>query len=353
MSIKNNFKKPKLLQKWDLVVALSLSWWWPWSCPERYEIWKRQFEKEFWVKVIEWKYTKADAKRLYQHPEARAEDLMDSFKNPKIKAIISTIWWEESIRILPYIDFNTIKNNHKIFMWYSDTTISHFICQKAWIISFYGPSIMAWFAENGWMFPYMIDSVNNSIFTPNVIWEIKPNKDWWTNEFLPWDNPNNQNIKRKLFPAESRRWIQWSGIHHWRLIGWCIDVFPFIQGTEIRPSKYEWEGKILVMETSEEKMNTITFERIIRNLWSQWILHQISWILLGRVQYDYQNKTTISYDECLLKVINDELGIFWLPIITNMDFWHTDPMFILPLWCEADIDCDKQKFIIKENACVV
>jgi muramoyltetrapeptide carboxypeptidase LdcA involved in peptidoglycan recycling len=56
---------------------------------------------------------------------------MAAFKDPNIKAIISTIGGEESIRILPYIDFELIKNNPKIFMGYSDTTVSHFICQKA------------------------------------------------------------------------------------------------------------------------------------------------------------------------------------------------------------------------------
>jgi muramoyltetrapeptide carboxypeptidase LdcA involved in peptidoglycan recycling len=32
-----------------------------------------------------------DPKRIYDHPEARAEDLMDAFKDTSIKAIFSTI----------------------------------------------------------------------------------------------------------------------------------------------------------------------------------------------------------------------------------------------------------------------
>ena len=85
----------------------------------------------------------ADPTRLYNNPQARAEDLMEGFKNNDIKAIFSTIGGDESIRILPYIDYNIIMQNPKIFMGYSDTTITHFICQKAGIVSFYGPSIMA------------------------------------------------------------------------------------------------------------------------------------------------------------------------------------------------------------------
>jgi muramoyltetrapeptide carboxypeptidase LdcA involved in peptidoglycan recycling len=276
---------------------------------------------------------------------------MSWFNNKEVKAIVSTIGGEESIRILPYIDFDIIKNNPKIFMGYSDTTISHFICQKAWMVSFYWPAIMAWFGENGWLFPYMVDSVKRTLFSHETIWEIKPNIESWTCEFLPrevW----NQNIKRKLIPSTWRRWIQWNWIAEGRLIWWCIDVFPFIIGTRIRPTLHEWENKILAIETSEEKMSTNQFERIIRNLWSQWIFHKLKGILLGRAQYDYMSQSQINYDEVLLKVVSQELWLSQLPLVTNMDFGHTDPMFVLPLGCRAKIDCNEQKFLITESSCL-
>lgn len=346
------YLKPKHLEKGDIICTVSLSRWWPGIIPDRYNIGKEQLEREFWVKVIEWSYTMESPDRVYAHPEARAQDFMDALKNPNIKAIFSTIWWEESIRILPYIDFNVIKNNPKIFMGFSDTTISHFMFQKAWVVSFYGPSIMAWFWENWGMFNYMINAVKKVLFSSEIVWEIYPNKEWWTNEYLNRANPENQKIKRKLFPSEWRRRLQGKWLHIWKLIGWCIDVFPFMQGTSIWPSIDQWKNKILIIETSEEKMSTETFERIIRNLGSQWILHQISGILLGRSQFDYINKEQINYDDFLLKIVNRELWLNNLPIVANMDFWHTDPMCVLPLWCNAQIDCDNQKFIITENACI-
>lgn len=344
-------KKPSKLNKWDTVLALSLSWGWPWLIPDRYNIWKYQLEQEFWVNVIEGKYTMADPKRLYEHPEARAEDLMEWFKNKEIKAIVSTIGWEESIRMLPYIDYNIIANNPKIFMWYSDTTISHFICQKAGIVSFYWPAIMAWFWENWWLFPYMIESVRKTIFSNKIIWEIYPNMEWRTSEFLSREKWN-QNIKRKLKPSTWRRWLQWKWVVNWTLLWWCIDVFPFMIWTNIRPEKEKRKNKILFLEPSEEKMNTTQFERIVRNLWSQWILHNIIWILVWRPQYDYKNNIQIDYDDILIKIVSKEFWLTDLAIITNMDFWHTDPMFVLPVGCEWKIDCEQKKFFISENACI-
>ncbi len=343
--------KPEHLKKGDRVATVSLSWGGPWAVPDRYMVGKKQLTEQFWVEVVEMNNTMQDPNWVYAHPEERAKDLMDAFKDPTIKGIFSTIWWEESIRILPYIDFDVIRNNPKVFVGYSDTTISHFICYKAGVVSFYGPSIMAGFGENGWLFPYMVDAVDKTIFSSEVIGEIAPNKEWWTNEFLPWNNPENQNKKRNLLPASNWRWLQGEGIVTGKLLWGCIDVFPFMIWTSIRPSVEEWKDKILFLEPSEEKMSDTHFERIIRNLGSQGILHVIKGILLGRAQMDYATNIQWNYDEQLIKIINKELWLNKLPIITNMDFWHTDPMFVLPLWVEAELDCKNKKFSIIENAC--
>lgn len=37
---------------------------------------------------------------IYEHPEKRAQDLMNAFMNPEIKAIFSCIGGDDSIRML-------------------------------------------------------------------------------------------------------------------------------------------------------------------------------------------------------------------------------------------------------------
>lgn len=342
---------PSYLSPWDIIATVSLSWWGPGVFLERYASGKQQLEQEFWVKVVEMTHTLANPERIYDHPEARAQDLMDAFSDPKIKGIISTIGGEESIRILPYIDFDIIRNNPKIFLWYSDSTITHFICQKAWLVSFYGPSIMAWFGENTGMFPYMVDAVRKALFSNKPLWVLEENQEWRTNELYDRGISENQSIKRKLMSHTPRRRLQWEGIIDWELLWWCLDVFPFMIGTSIRPTLEERNDKILFIETSEEQMSTNQFERIIRNLWSQGILHRIQGILLGRSQYNYTTDRQINYDTTLLTILNKELGLTELSVITNMDFWHTDPMMVLPLWIKVQINNKSQEISILESAC--
>ena len=102
---------------------------------------------------------------IYNNPEARAEDLMTAFQDTRVKAIIANIGGEDSIRLLPYIDFNVIRENPKIFMGYSDVTISHLFCHKAGLSSLYGPAILTDFAENVEMDPYTIEMVNRTLFS--------------------------------------------------------------------------------------------------------------------------------------------------------------------------------------------
>ena len=100
---------------------------------------------------------------ILQNPYLRAKDLMDAFKNPEIKGIISNIGGNDAIRLLPFLDFDVIRQNPKVFMGFSDTTTIHLMCYKAGLSSFYGPSILFDIAENVEMHEFTIKSINKTV----------------------------------------------------------------------------------------------------------------------------------------------------------------------------------------------
>lgn len=57
-------------------------------------------------------------------------------------------------------------------------------------------------------------------------------------------------------------------------------------------------------------------------------------------------------DEAVLKVVRDESGLRELPIVTNLDFGHTDPMFVVPYGAQAEINCDQGTLSIIESGVV-
>ena len=143
-------KKPEKLKQGDKIATVSPSWGGA-GDPQlrwRYEQGVQRLKEVFGLEVVSMPYSLKGSEFVYENPQARAEDLMAAFRDESIKGIISNIGGEDSIRLLPHIDFDVIRDNPKIFMGYSDVTIPHLFCHKAGVSSFYGASIMNDFAEN-------------------------------------------------------------------------------------------------------------------------------------------------------------------------------------------------------------
>ncbi|NEZ47491.1 LD-carboxypeptidase [Clostridium niameyense] len=73
--------------------------------------------------VVLGKYVYNNEGYLSTSEERRAEDLMTMFENPNVKAIIPTRGGVGVAGILPYLDYNIIRQNPKIITGYSDITI--------------------------------------------------------------------------------------------------------------------------------------------------------------------------------------------------------------------------------------
>lgn len=340
--------KPQKLSPGDKIATVSLSWGGPSIFPFRYRVGVQQLQDEFGLQVVEMPNALRDANWLAKNPEARADDLMQAFADPSIKGIFATIGGDDSIRLLPFMDLSVVRDNPKIFLGYSDTTISHLVCTRAGLVSFYGPSIMAEFAENGGMFPYLVESVRTTLFSSDVIGEVKPNTNGWTVERLDWADPANQQIKRKLNPYTGWRFLQGKGIRRGHLIGGCIEVLHWLRGTEFFPES--WQDAILFLETSEEAPPPELVKRFLRVFAAMGILEKISGILFGRPGGEVPPDKFAKYDQAILQAVTEEAGFADLPIVTNMDFGHTSPMFILPYGVQAEIDCENKKFSIIENS---
>lgn len=341
--------KPNKLNPGDKVATISLSWggagdseflW-------RYKIGKKRLEEEFGLEVVEMVNTLKGSEYLYNNPEKRAEDLMEAFKDKSIKGIFSCIGGYESVRILPYIDYDVISKNPKVFIGYSDTTVTHFICYRAGLSSFYGPSILAELAENVEMFQYTKDWLRKALFSQNEIGRIDPSP-IWTSEYLPWEEKNKQ-IRRIPKANTGYELLQGTGIAKGTLIGGCIEVLEMIKATEIWPSINAWDNAILFFETSEDKPAPEYVEYWLRNYGSQGILNRVKGIIFGK---PYDNQYYEEYKNAIIKVIRDELKLVDLPILYNMSFGHTAPMMVLPYGAMAEIDCDNITFSINESGVV-
>ena len=282
---------------------------------------------------------------IYHHPELRASDLMEAFKDKTIKAVFCAIGGSDSIRILPYIDFDIIKNNPKIFMGSSDTTVSHFMMNKAGLVSFYGPSIMCEFGEYVKMFDYTVDEINNILFKDTTGYEIKSSP-YWSNDSVVWKE-ENINVAKKLIKEEhGYEVLSGKGVIKGQLLGGCLDVFPMMLETEIWPKKDEWKDKIMLLETSEDMIQPDYVLNYMRNLGAQGILKCIKGIIVGKPK---DEKYYEEYKEMFLKVLK-EYHCENLPILYNLNIGHAYPTGILPLGINIEVDLNNKKIVLLESA---
>lgn len=336
--------KPKMLRKGDKIAIVSLSWGGlgDKNLIHKYYIAKERLENDFGLEVITMPNALKGTKYIYNHPEKRAEDLMNAFKDESIRGIFCAIGGDDTIRLLPYIDYEIIKNNPKIFMGYSDTTVNHFMMNKAGLVSFYGPSIMAEFGEYVKMFDYTKEAVKNILFNECENYEIK-SSEIWSSDYLDWDEKNINISKKLIKELHGYEILQGSGVITGKLLGGCIDVFPMIVGTEIWPTKEEWKDKILLIETSEDRPNPIYITYYLRNLGALGIFDEIKGIIVGKPQAEQYYEEYKKVYKKVLKEFNKET----LPVLYNANIGHSEPIGILPLGTEVEVDFDKKKIYLK------
>ncbi|SIS75483.1 S66 family peptidase [Salimicrobium salexigens] len=309
----------------------------------RYDQGVKRLEEVFNLEVVPMPNSLKGSEYIYEHPEARAEDLMNAFKDESIKGIIANIGGDDSVRLLPYIDFDVIRDNPKVFMGYSDVTVSHLFCHKAGLSSFYGPAVLTDFAENVEMDPYTVNMLNRTLFSGEAIGNIPPAKEW-TSEHLEWEE-SNKNTRRTMQANSGYEVLQGSGIARGRLIGGCIDVLEMVKGTTLWPEKEAWKGGIIFFETSEEKTPPEDIKRWLRNYATQGILQKAAGIVFGKPKDEAYYE---EYKEVISRVMK-EYGLVDLPVLYNLNFGHTEPKFLLPYGAQAVINCSEKTFSILES----
>jgi len=109
------------------------------------------------------------------------------------------------------------------------------------------------------------------------------------------------------------------------------------------------KDRLRIQPRQEEKPSPTYVERWLRNYGMQGVFEQISALLLGRAMR-YSDEEKKKLDSLILSVVAKEFNQTELPIVTNMDFGHTEPQFILPLGITAEVGCRNKRFRLLEPA---
>jgi len=230
----------------------------------------------------------------------RAGDINALFADPEVKGIFALRGGYGSCRILPLLDYETIRANPKPFIGYSDITAMHnAILVKSGLVTFHGP---------------------NS-----------------TEAFLPGNDPfcramllGDPNPSRMLFSrathAELKALV--SGGVEGRLIGGNMTCLLRLIGTPYEP---DFRGAILFLEDIGEKAYRI--DGMFTHLRLAGVLDKIGGLVLGRFSHnDESERGRIAL--CLER----EAAAIGVPCLSNAPIGHFPEQIIVPNGVRAILD---------------
>lgn len=256
--------------------------------------------------------------------EKRVADLMDAFRDSNVKAIFTVIGGTNSNQLLPYLDYEMIKNNPKIFCGFSDiTALSNAIYARTGLVTFSGPH----FSSMGMMkgCDYTFENLKKMIMGEGKN-QIRPSPEW-SDDLWFIDQENRKFIKNEGW------WVINSGNAEGKIIGGNLGTFNLLLGTSYRPA-FEAATILFIEDCFTSSGDLVYFERNLQALMYQEDFKNVKALVIGR----FQEASQVTREK--LEFILNKPELKYLPIIANLDFGHTTPLLTFPIGGTARISSD-------------
>jgi muramoyltetrapeptide carboxypeptidase len=279
---------------------------------------------------------------VYEHPQCRkiynghlagsVEERVNAIHEmllDKSIDILMAFWGGSNTnQILPFLDYDLIKNNYKPIIGYSDTAALLLAIHKmTGKTTFLGPAGISFTKpeplEYSWRYFKKILIDNN----PEVIIEDSPEfaDDLY---FLRKPPENESRIIRKTDGKKVFRHGKVNG----QVVAANLQTLLVLAGTKYFPIL---DDKILFIEEAEEE-NTAMIHRYFTHLSQTVNLNRLKAVCIGRMC----EQSGFNQEDSVEMILEDVFNKINIPIIYNLDFGHTDPMFTIPIGGQAEINTE-------------
>lgn len=284
---------------------------------------------------------------LKAHPEKRAQDLLEAYRDPEIDVILCAIGGDDTYRLLPYLfgndELKKVASN-KPFLGFSDTTVNHFMLHKLGIPTFYGQSFLADVCElEKTMLPYT-EHYFREFLENGTIREVRPSDAWY--EERTDFGPDQMGVPRVKHKNEGFWLLQGCPRFEGEILGGCVDtIFDIFDGTRYPDMPelcrqyalfpQDWCGKILLLESCEEKMQPEKYRKALELLKEAGVLAAVNGILVGKPMDE-------AFQQEYHAILREAVGDPNKPILANINIGHATPRCILPFGVKAEVDAEEQ-----------
>lgn len=254
--------------------------------------------------------------------QERAADLMQAFTDPDIDVVWCVRGGYGCTRLLPLLDYKTIRKHPKPLIGFSDATALHLACyQEAGLVSFHGQ------VAGGDITPFTRQHLVGTLIAPETPHAIDP---------LP-----EVLVQSPAFQAFTLR----EGRAEGPLTGGNLALLAAMCGTPFAPI---FKNHLVCIEEIGEAPYRV--DRMLTQLLQGSDLDQAAGIVLG-IFTDCEQKggsPTLSLSETL----RDRLAGLGIPVYYGAPFGHISNQCVLPMGVRAEMDAGKMQLRLLEAAVV-
>lgn len=254
--------------------------------------------------------------------EDRAADINAMFADPQVRAVFAVRGGWGCARLLPYLDFRTIRANPKLLIGFSDITALHLaFAARAGFVTIHGPN-----AASSW-----------------------PGFSWDAFRALAFDGAtptlaNPVGREDRLVQRNGRVRTFRGGRASGRLLGGNLTVLSTLMGTPWMP---DFTGALLFIEDVGEAPYRI--DRMLTQLALSGMLGKVAGVVFGQCT-DCGPKGPSYGGFTLSEVLQQHLARLDVPSFQGALFGHVANQFCLPVGCRAEIDADAGTIRLLEPA---
>ena len=260
------------------------------------------------LKVKYGKYLFSEDNYCAGTPMERAKDLNDMFSDKEVKAIFTVKGGDMVNGILPYIDFENIKNNPKILLGMSDITVLLCAINKMTELITFHCQDYVWFGKDE-VTDYDKNEIIDKLFNGNKT--ILPYEE---RQFIDF---KNKEVKGKIYGTNVRCLLKLLGTQYMPDLG---NTVLFLEG---------FHSDIIQWNSMLEQYNQM-------NAFSKAVVFGY----IYQLQHIEENKYSI-VDE--LRKINSNV-----PVIKTNDFGHIHGNSIIPIGAEVTINANEKSIVVSD-----
>ncbi|GAA2595410.1 LD-carboxypeptidase [Streptomyces roseoviolaceus] len=325
----------------DRIAVISPSSGLPGLFPLPYELGLERLRKEYGLDPVEYPATR----KMGSSPRERADDIHAAFSDPDIKAVIASIGGDDQITVLPLLDRELIRANPKPFFGMSDNTNLLAFLRNSGIVGYHGGSVMCELGRPGAMHPQTADSLRAALFTSGP-YELKP-AERWRDVDRDWADPATFDAEPETRPGAGWTWVNADRVIEGRSWGGCLEILGWLlmADREIAHDPSEYDGGVLLLETSEDMPSATEVFSTLRNMGERGLLQRFPALLMGRPKtWFFERPNTLEeaaryasgQREAVLRAMRA-----YAPdttIVFDVDFGHTDPQLVIPYGGAVRVD---------------